>query len=141
MVVRDAWPVWARAPRSTGAPPALPPPLAGRTARPPHPPRWLGLFAPIGLVVSFRTTPETLVRQAQIPDEVDSPRSVRQVSRQLDVSTPLTPAAGHLRCLDLGRSAEEVSHLLDAGSAHPQQGRRSVRDCLIPAPSSDWRMS
>ena len=84
-------------PRSTGAPPALPPPLAGRAAIPPPPPPWrLGLFAPIGLVVAGRTTPETLVRQAQIPDEVDRPRSVRQVSRQLDVSTPLTPAAGHL---------------------------------------------
>jgi len=53
------------------------------------------------------------VRQAQIPDKVDRPCSVREVSRHLDVSTLLTPAAGHLGRLDLGRFAEEVSRPLN----------------------------
>ena len=35
-------------------------------------------------------TPKTLVGDAHIHHEVDRPRSVRQVSRQLDVCTPLT---------------------------------------------------
>jgi hypothetical protein len=45
-------------------------------------------------------------------DEGDRPRSVREIGRQLDVATPLTQAAGHTVCLDLGRCAEELSKLL-----------------------------
>ena len=38
-------------------------------------------------------TPETLVRQAQVKDEFYRSHNVRQLSRQLEVSKPLTPAA------------------------------------------------
>ena len=177
MVVRDAWPVWARVPPQHLGPASTASSTGWSCNTSSSSSSAVGLFAPIGLVVSLRTTPETLVRQAQIPDEVDRTRSVHQVSHQLDVSTPLTPAEGHLCCLDLGRCAEGVSHLLNcpvvcllgtrvcstwsprasslnylqahvdagkdamAGSAHPQQGRRSVRDFLIPAPSTDRRIS
>ena len=48
-----------------------------------------------------RATPKSLVGAAEIQYEVDRSRSVRQVSRQRDVSTPLTPAPGHLLCLYL----------------------------------------
>jgi hypothetical protein len=60
----------------------------------------------------------TFVCDAQIQDEGDRPRSVRQVSRQPDVPTLdkpptlLTPAAGHIGCLDRDRCAEELSKLL-----------------------------
>ena len=60
-------------------------------------------------------TPETLVRYAQILYDVNRPGSVRQVRRQLDVSTPLTQTGDHLGFLDLGRCAEEVSQLLNFG--------------------------
>ena len=60
-----------------------------------------------------RATPPALVRDAEIHDEVDRrARGVHKESSQLDISTPLTPAAGHLRCLDLGDCAEEVRKLL-----------------------------
>jgi hypothetical protein len=36
----------------------------------------------VSIKAAVRNTPETLVRQAQMHAEVDSPRSVRQVSRQ-----------------------------------------------------------
>lgn len=49
----------------------------------------------------------------EVYDEVDSPRIVGEISRQLDVSTPLTPAPDHLSCLDLGGCVEEVSELLN----------------------------
>ena len=48
-----------------------------------------------------RATPETLVCDAQIQYEVDRPRSVGEISHQLVVSTPLTPAPGHLLFLTL----------------------------------------
>jgi len=47
----------------------------------------------------LRATPPTLVRDAELLDEVDRPLSVREISGELYVSTPLTPTHGHLLCL------------------------------------------
>jgi hypothetical protein len=58
-----------------------------------------------------RTIPETLVRQAQVHDEVDRPYNVCDVSRQLHVSKPLTTAVVHVCCFDFGGCAEEVCQL------------------------------
>ena len=44
----------------------------------------------------------------EVHDEVDRSRGVRKESRQLDVSTSLTSAAGHPRDLYLGGCVEEV---------------------------------
>ncbi len=41
------------------------------------------------------------------------PRGVREEIRQLDISTLLTPAAGHLVCCYLGGCPEEVRDLVD----------------------------
>ena len=59
-----------------------------------------------------RTTPPTLVSDTEVHDEVDRFRGVPKESRQLDVSTPLTSAARHLRGLDLGGCVEEVRELV-----------------------------
>ena len=58
-----------------------------------------------------RATPPTLVRDTEVYGEVDRPRGVREESRQLDVSTPLTSAVGHLSCRYLSRCADEVCEL------------------------------
>ena len=54
----------------------------------------------------IRATPVAVVCNAQVQYEVDRPHSVRQISLQLDVSTPLTPAPVHLLCLYLGACAK-----------------------------------
>jgi hypothetical protein len=56
-----------------------------------------------------RATPKSLAGAAEIQYEVDRSRSVRQVSRQRDVSTPLTRAPGHLLCLHVAGCAKKVS--------------------------------
>jgi hypothetical protein len=64
-----------------------------------------GVFVSQFLVLNVTTlttncTPPTFVSDVEVRDEVDSPRSVREISLQLEVSTPLTLAVIHLRCLD-----------------------------------------
>ena len=54
-----------------------------------------------------------LVRDSEVHDEVDRTHSVGKISRQLNVSTPLTPTPDHLGCLDLGSCVKEVSELLN----------------------------
>ena len=51
------------------------------------------------------------MRYAKVHDEVDRPRGVHEESRQLDVSTPLTSAVGHLSCRYLSRCADEICEL------------------------------
>ncbi len=53
------------------------------------------------------------MRDAEVHDEVDRPRGVREEGRQLNTSTPLTPAAGHLGGCYLGGCLEEVRNLID----------------------------
>ncbi len=60
-----------------------------------------------------RATFPTFVRDAKVHDKVDRLRGVRKESRQLDVSTPLTPGAGNLGCRYLGGCAVEVRELGD----------------------------
>ncbi len=43
-----------------------------------------------------RSTPPTLVCVVEVHDEVDSPRNILQINRQLDVYTPLTPTPDYL---------------------------------------------
>ena len=59
------------------------------------------------------------MREEQIHDEAHRPCSVRlsKVSRQLDVSTPLTRDVVHVGCLDRGRCAEEVHQLLSTAQS------------------------
>ena len=58
-----------------------------------------------------RAAPPALVRYTEVHDDVDSrPSCIREVSRQIDVSTPLTSDAVHVRCRYLGGCA---------GGGHP----------------------
>ena len=42
----------------------------------------------VDIKTRIRATPPTLVRDAEVHDELDMPRGVREISLQLDVSTP-----------------------------------------------------
>ena len=53
-----------------------------------------------------------LVRDSEVHDEVDRTHGVGKISRQLNVSTPMTPTPDHQGCQDLGGCVEGVSELL-----------------------------
>ena len=82
------------------------------------------------------------MRDAQVKNQGNRPRSVSQVGGKLDVSTPLTQAFRHLLCLYFVGCPKQVSNLLTVtaqswvflapeweASVHPQSGqRRSLRN-------------
>jgi hypothetical protein len=55
------------------------------------------------------------VHHTEVYDEVERSLNVSEISLQLDVSTPLTPAPGHLLCLYLGQPGcvKQISDLLN----------------------------
>jgi hypothetical protein len=62
-----------------------------------------------------RTTPPTLVGDAEVEDQGHRTRNINQVGCELNVFTPLTPAPGHLLSLYLFcRGTEEILELLDS---------------------------
>ena len=84
-------------------------------------------------VKKIRDTYPTFVYDAKVDDKVDRPHGLREERRQLDVSTPLTPAAGHLGCRYLGA----CEFLAPTGRGRPRGQSETAGPDFIPAVRSD----